>query len=249
MCPAAQRDTHRLPPGEHFPSQACLPSRVSTEQGLHEGSDFGAADKQSPFSERLLKQRAGHLPNANIAASSPRPVGGILERNAHGKNSRLRGTKGWARWKARAELVRVCLQGLGALSSPWLHDPLSCADGARRVQILSLLQGICAGTDARGAPRRGQDRLSQGAAPLPSLPCCELRAWCSPGEVGVGWGGRVSGATPPPSLAPWTLPTPGYHLAPGSMGQAAGLYQRGDPSRLSAVQSLFPPRGQGWPLS
>lgn len=75
MCPAAQRDTHRLPPGGRLPFQACLPSRVTTQsRASNREATFERREKQPAFIERLLKQRAGHLPDANLAVSSPGPV-------------------------------------------------------------------------------------------------------------------------------------------------------------------------------
>ena len=213
LCPAAQGDSHTLPPGEQFGFRACPPaaSRCPHRAGP-QGRRLGSGRSHNPPAERLLKQLPFPRPTCLPGACER----GMAAESAHGKTSQLGGRRAGPAWQARAPACAPVSPGSPGPSLPAsIRQQPSCTGLSKEGARSFLLQGVRTGNTRQRATRRAPGAGPGTCAAPPSLLCCELSAQFSPSEVGVGKEGEQSHPTTHPCL-----PAP-FHAGGVTWPQAA----------------------------
>ena len=124
LCPAAQGDSHTLPPGEQFGFRACPPaaSRCPHRAGP-QGRRLGSGRSHNPPAERLLKQL--RFPKAHLPPWGLRKGNGCRE--CPREDLTARREKGWAGVASLGSSLCPCVPRVPRALSSCLHVPFSCA--------------------------------------------------------------------------------------------------------------------------
>ena len=239
---AAQGGTHRLPPGAQRPLQPACPPASPHRRASNKEATLERREKPPPFMEGP-HSRSWPRPNASLAAASPGP--GRWDFSNRMPREELEAQREEGPGPRLCPCARRVWEPLSSLGP---HVPFSRPRPGRREGHAPgcsppprpMEPGGCKPFPPPGNLRRtrcprgtsaGAGRSQPGCGPSSSPPCWTVPG-ATPGDVWVRWGGRVSRATPPPSLAARPLSARGGHLGPGSVEQPAQCCPLGHPRCL-----------------